>query len=132
LLKNGPLTKEEFREITRHPAEGEKILASYAPFKEVLAIVRGHHERYDGSGYPDGIAGENICLGARIIAVADSFDAMISNRTYRQGLGFDRTLSELIKGKGTQFDAKIVDCLLAFIEREGRDVFVSRFCAETK
>jgi len=123
LLKNGPLTTDEFKEIIRHPAEGERILASYAPFKELLAIVRGHHERYDGSGYPDKLAGENICLGARIIAVADAFDAMISNRTYRQGLGLDKTISEMVAGKNTQFDGKIVDTLLGMIEKEGRDAF---------
>ena len=130
LLKNGSLTKEEFEQIKHHPIEGERILASYAPFKDTLPIVRGHHERYDGSGYPDGIAGEEINLGARIIAVADSFDAMISNRTYRAGLGLDKTLAELVAGKGTQFDAKIVDALLAFIEKEGRDKFQEEFCTD--
>lgn len=104
LLKNGSLTKEEFMTIKGHPAEGERIIVSYAPFKNLLKIVRGHHERYDGTGYPDGKAGNDICLGARIIAVADSFDAMMSNRTYRRGLGFDKTMDELVKGKGTQFD----------------------------
>ena len=93
LLKNGPLTNDEYQKIKGHPAEGERIIISYAPFKEILCIVRGHHERYNGTGYPDGKAGEEICLGARIIAVADSFDAMMSNRTYRKGLGFDKTIA---------------------------------------
>ena len=84
-----------------------------------MSIVKGHHERYNGTGYPDGLAGENICLGARVIAVADSFDAMMSNRTYRRGLGFERTLDELVKGKGTQFDPAIVDTFLKLIERNG-------------
>lgn len=128
LLKNGSLTKEEFEQIKNHPIEGERILASYAPFKNTLPIVRGHHERYDGKGYPDGIAGEDIDLGARIIAVADSFDAMISNRTYRAGLGLDKTLAEITAGRGTQFDPKIVDILFAFIEKEGRDKFHEEFC----
>ena len=119
LLKNGPLTNEEFQTIKGHPAEGERIIASYAPFKQLLSIVKGHHERYNGTGYPDGLAGENICLGARVIAVADSFDAMMSNRTYRRGLGFERTLDELVKGKGTQFDPAIVDTFLKLIERNG-------------
>lgn len=132
LLKNGPLTAEEFQEIKRHPSEGEKILASYAPFKDLLAIVRGHHEKYDGSGYPDKLSGENICLGARIIAVADAFDAMISNRTYRQGLGLDKTISEMVAGKNTQFDSHIVDVLLGIIEKEGRQCFEDTYCTGTK
>lgn len=123
LLKNGSLTKEEFMTIKGHPAEGERIIVSYAPFKNLLKIVRGHHERYDGTGYPDGKAGNDICLGARIIAVADSFDAMMSNRTYRRGLGFDKTMDELVKGKGTQFDPAIVDAFLKLVEKSGRAKF---------
>ena len=121
LLKNGPLTKEEFQIIKGHPAEGERIIVSYAPFKKILNIVRGHHERYNGTGYPDGKVGEEISLGARIIAVADSFDAMMSNRTYRRGLGLDKTLDELEKGKGTQFDPNIVEEFMKLIEKKGRD-----------
>ena len=123
LLKNGSLTKEEFMTIKGHPAEGERIIVSYAPFKNLLNIVRGHHERYDGTGYPDGKAGNDIWLGARIIAVADSFDAMMSNRTYRRGLGFDKTMDELVKGKGTQFDPAIVDAFLKHVEKSGRAKF---------
>jgi putative nucleotidyltransferase with HDIG domain len=123
LLKNGPLTNDEFQTIKGHPAEGERIIVSYAPFKKLLSIVRGHHERYNGTGYPDGKAGEEICLGARVIAVADSFDAMMSNRTYRRGLGFDKTLDELKRGKGTQFDPKIVDAFISLIEKNGREKF---------
>ena len=132
LLKNGSLTQEEFREIMKHPAEGEKILATYTPFKDILPIVRGHHERYDGTGYPDRISGEKICLGARIIAVADSFDAMISNRTYRRGLSFERTIEELCKGKNTQFDGQIVDAMLQLIDKTGRAQFEAQFCAHTE
>ena len=123
LLKNGALTKEEFMTIKDHPAEGERIIVSYAPFKNLLNIVRGHHERYDGTGYPDGKAGNDICLGARIIAVADSFDAMMSNRTYRKSLGFDKTIDELKKGKGTQFDPAIVDAFMKLVEKSGRAKF---------
>lgn len=132
LLKNGPLTEEEFREIKLHPAGGEKMLAPYSPFKELLPIVRGHHERFDGKGYPDGLTGEKICLGARIIAVADSFDAMISNRTYRKGLGFERTMEEMNKGRNTQFDSRVVDALMGLIEKMGREQFEERFCNHEK
>ncbi|MBE5955369.1 MAG: HD-GYP domain-containing protein [Lachnospiraceae bacterium] len=129
LLKNGPLTKEEFQVIARHPVEGERILKAYAPFKEMLSVVRNHHERYDGSGYPDHLAGEEISLGARITAVADSFDAMMSKRVYRDGLGIEKTVSELIKGKNTQFDAGIVDLLLGMMEEIGKDKFQELYCA---
>ena len=123
LLKNGPLTCEEYMQIKKHPAEGEKILSTYTPFQQLLPIVRGHHERIDGSGYPDGLSGDEICMGARVIAVADSFDAMISNRTYRSGLSFERARDELIRGKGGQFDPQVVDALLGMIERMGIDAF---------
>lgn len=123
LLKDGTLTKEEFQTIKGHPAEGERIIFSYAPFKKLLSIVRGHHERYNGTGYPDSKAGEEICLGARIIAVADSFDAMMSNRTYRKGLGFDKAMDELIHSKGTQFDPNIVDAFMKLVEKNGRAKF---------
>ena len=108
---------------------GEKILAEYAPLKAVLPIIRSHHERYDGSGYPDRLRGEEICLGARIIAVADSFDAMISNRTYRLGLGLDKTLSELRRCKNTQFDPQIVDAFFEMIDQLGVDVFRQKYCS---
>lgn len=131
LLKNGPLTEEEFKAIKKHPAEGERIMAAYMPFKEMLSIVRSHHERFDGRGYPDGLSGENICMGARVITVADSFDAMISNRTYRQGLGIEKTLSELEAGRNRQFDSRIVDALFALIEKMGREAFEEMYCTGT-
>lgn len=131
LLKNGPLTNEEFQTIKGHPAEGERIIISYAPFKEILSIVRGHHERYNGTGYPDGKAGEEICLGARVIAVADSYDAMMSNRTYRRGLGFEKTLDELEKGKNTQFDPRLVDAFMRLVDKKGRAYFELLYGCDT-
>ncbi len=127
LLKNGPLTDEEYQQIKKHPADGEKILSTYSPFRDLLRIVREHHERVDGRGYPDGLAGDQICIGARVIAVADSFDAMVSNRKYRKGLGMDRALDELIRCKGGQFDETVVDAMLTMVERIGRDVFESSY-----
>ncbi len=132
LLKNGPLTNDEYSSIKKHPAEGEKILSTYTPFKELLNIVRSHHERFDGKGYPDRIAGEEIVLGARVIAVADSFDAMISNRTYRSGLGFEKTMQELDRGRNTQFDERVVDGLLKLIEIMGRESFEELYCSHVK
>lgn len=132
LLKNGPLTDDEYTEIKRHPAEGEKILSAYTEFKEILPIVRSHHERFDGRGYPDGICGKEIALGARIMTVADSFDAMISNRAYRRGLSFDVVMAELRRNSGAQFDADIVKALENVVEKMGVEAFVNAFCSQEK
>lgn len=132
LLKNGPLTSEEFKEIQNHPIMGENMLVNYAPLKAALPMIRSHHERIDGRGYPDGLAGSNICLGARIIAVADSFDAMVSNRTYRKGLSLDIALQELRKGKASQFDPEIVDAIFDLIEQMGTDAFYEAYCSHAQ
>jgi putative nucleotidyltransferase with HDIG domain len=113
LNKPGPLTPEEFRHITEHTVLGERILAPLArETPRVLRIVRSHHERLNGTGFPDGLAGEAIPLEARVVAVADAFDAMTTNRTYRAlrtpGVAFD----ELRRCAGDQFDARIVDAFL--------------------
>ena len=131
LLKNGSLSNEEFEEIKKHPSEGERILREYSPFKDILSMIRQHHERYDGRGYPDGLRGNEIDIGARIIAVADSFDAMISNRAYRKGLGYEKTMSEMEKGRGTQFDSEIVDALHNLINRIGLNKFIETYCSHT-
>ena len=123
LLKNGPLTNEEYAEIKKHPVEGEKILTTYTPFKDILPIVRGHHERYDGYGYPDGLSESEICIGARVVAVADAFDAIVSKRVYRNGLGFDYAIKELIAEKNAQFDSMVVDVMLDYINEYGRQQF---------
>ncbi|MER3484673.1 MAG: hypothetical protein C4345_00545, partial [Chloroflexota bacterium] len=82
LLKQGPLTAEEFEEIKRHSSIGAELVSRLAIYRRSAAIVRHHHERWDGRGYPDGLKGEQIPLGSRIIAVADTFDAMTSDRPY--------------------------------------------------
>ena len=88
-----------------------------------MPIVRGHHERIDGRGYPDGLSGQEICIGAKIVAVADAFDAIVSKRTYRSGLGFDYAINELITGKNAQFDSVVVDIMLGYINKSGREQF---------
>lgn len=128
LLKNGPLTSDEYSQIKQHPAAGEKVLSTYSPFSEMLPIVRGHHERVDGSGYPDGLSGEEICVGAKIIAVADSFDAMVSNRTYRKGLSLYKAYSELLRCRGTQFDTSVIDSFFRLAERLGNEEFTRTYC----
>ena len=109
LLKKDKLTREETEVVQTHPIVGEKILQPLGLLPAERAIVRHHHERWDGNGYPDGLAGIEIPLLARIIAVADSYDAMTSNRPYRQALGNDEAVDELVRCCGTQFDKDIVD-----------------------
>jgi putative nucleotidyltransferase with HDIG domain len=112
LNKPGKLTVAEYDIIKQHPVIGEKILERILWLDEIRDMVRHHHERYDGKGYPDRLAAEQIHFGARIIAVADSFQAMISDRPYRKGLPEETALEELRKNRGTQFDPVIVDVFL--------------------
>ncbi|MCL6447183.1 MAG: HD-GYP domain-containing protein [Armatimonadetes bacterium] len=112
LFKPGPLTAGEFACIRRHPAMGAKILGNHEELKAVTPLVLHHHERWDGKGYPDGLQGEEIPLGARIIAVADAFEAMTAHRPYRRALSRDEAVRELIKNAGTQFDSRIVETFL--------------------
>jgi putative nucleotidyltransferase with HDIG domain len=109
LTKPGPLTDAEFQYIRRHPALGADILASITMFGAEAHLVRHHHERWDGKGYPDGLTGEETPLGSRIILVADSMDAMLMARTYKHGYPVDRMLDELVRCAGTQFDPRIAD-----------------------
>ncbi|RCX13585.1 HAMP domain-containing protein [Fontibacillus phaseoli] len=110
LLKEGRLTEEEWEQIKQHPVLGEAILKQIEPADAMapfLPGVRSHHERYDGKGYPDGLQGEDIPLFGRIIAVADAFDAMTSDRPYRKGLDEQQAISILEEGRGTQWDPHI-------------------------
>jgi response regulator RpfG family c-di-GMP phosphodiesterase len=114
LNKPGPLTTEEYQHIMTHPVLGWRILRPLLGDNAVaLNIVRSHHERIDGTGVPDGLGGDEIAREARIIAVADAFDAMMSRRPYRKGLSYADTLDELKRMSGTQFDGTVVD---AFFE----------------
>ncbi len=108
LTKPGKLTVEEFNIIKKHPVLSDRILKPVDfPFP-VQPVVRHHHERYDGKGYPDNLTGEEIPMGARILAVADSYEAMTSDRPYRKALSVDKALEELSRNVGTQFDKRIV------------------------
>jgi putative nucleotidyltransferase with HDIG domain len=109
LLKEDRLTDVEFEVIKTHSARGAELLSDISSFQDILPVVRSHHERYDGTGYPDGLAGEMIPEQARIITVADSFDAMTSDRRYRASLGVSHAIEELLAGRGTQFDPAMVD-----------------------
>ncbi|PLR70447.1 diguanylate cyclase [Bacillus sp. UMB0728] len=119
LTKPGRLTKEEYELIKAHPKIGYEIIKHVESFHKngVLDIVLYHHERYDGKGYPSGLKGSEIPLVARIVAIADTFDAMTSKRIYRQGLDLEYTLNEIRKNKGTQFDPEIVDVFLSLFDK---------------
>src|SRR5207244_1994461 len=104
LNKAGALTDEEWELMRRHPEEGVRILAPIPFLGRAIDVVRHHHERWDGCGYPGGLAGEEIPIWARIFAVVDSIDAMTSDRPYRDGLPLEVAVKELKKGAGTQFD----------------------------
>jgi putative nucleotidyltransferase with HDIG domain len=112
LRKPGPLTDEEWEEIRRHPELGYRFLRRLTIAGAVADIVRAHHERWDGRGYPLGLAGEEIPLGARIFAVADAFDAMTSNRPYRRARTRDEAIAEIVRCSGTQFDPRVVEAFL--------------------
>ena len=108
LKKNGPLSEDEWEPIHAHPIMGVSILKHVDELKDCLAAVQYHHERYDGSGYPSGLKGSNIPLDARILAVADSFDAMTSSRPYRDAMTFEKAMEEIIQLSGIQFDPEVV------------------------
>lgn len=109
LYKPGPLTSEEREEMRRHAAIGADIVARIEEYRLTAAIIRHHHEHWDGNGYPDKIAGQDIPLGSRIIAVADAFDAMTSDRPYRQAMSSSAALGEVRRNSGTQFDPHVVE-----------------------
>lgn len=112
LLKPGPLTEEEFAVMKGHAAEGERICAPLRSTAHYVPIIRHHHERWDGAGYPDGLSGESIPIGARMVAVADAWDAMVTDRPYREGLPADEAVRRLRAGAGTQWDTRFVDGFL--------------------
>ncbi len=112
LLKTDKLTDDEYSEIKNHPTIGAHILSTATIFQDLIPIVKHHHEKYDGTGYPSKLAGDNIPFMARIAAVADTFDAMTSKRTYRNALPLDVVIAEIKRCSGTQFDPKVADVFL--------------------
>lgn len=116
--KTAKLTDEEYAEIKKHPVLGARILENITEFPKLATGARWHHERFDGKGYPDGIAGEDIPKEARIIAVADAYDAMSSRRSYRDVLPQKVVREEMEKGRGEQFDPVYADIMLAMIDED--------------
>ncbi|MCL4441204.1 MAG: HD-GYP domain-containing protein [Firmicutes bacterium] len=116
LCKPGLLTEQEITEIRKHPEIGANILKPLPIFEHLVPVIRHHHEKIDGTGYPDGLAGDDIPLLSRIIAVADTFDALTSNRPYRQAMSTEKALGVIAGVKGSQLDARIVDTFLSLPE----------------
>jgi len=123
LMKPQRLDSEEQELMRRHPIYGASILEPSAALRPLVQTILHHHENYDGSGYPEGLKGEEIPLGSRIIIVADAYEAMTSDRIYRKSIGHDRAMDQLNRFKGLQFDPTIVRCLQRIVEKKGADAF---------
>lgn len=122
LLKTEKLTNAEYSEIKNHPTIGAHILSNATIFEKAIPIVKHHHERYDGLGYPSKLLGDNIPYLARIASIADAFDAMTSRRTYRDSLPLDVVKQEIEKNKGTQFDPNIADVFLDILNNHYNEI----------
>ncbi len=123
LCKVGPLSAEEWDVMRTHPVIGAQIVAPIRFLGDAALVIRHHHERFDGSGYPDGLRGSAIPLAARIFAVADAFDAMTSDRPYRRALSSERAVEEIREGAGSQFDPDVVRVFVDMIEEEPSPVW---------
>jgi putative nucleotidyltransferase with HDIG domain len=139
LGKPGKLTASEFEQMKLHTLKGAKILEAIPDLANLIPIVRSHHERWDGAGYPDGLAKEQIPLLARIVAVVDAFDAMTSRRPYRSALGVDQAFTELAAHAGSHFDPACVDAFIrlrprieALLAQEESNVQTSSALADTR
>jgi HD-GYP domain-containing protein (c-di-GMP phosphodiesterase class II) len=122
LCKPGPLDDDEWAVMREHPAIGAQIVSPIRFLAGAVEIVRTHHERWDGGGYPRGLRGEEIPLAARIFAVVDSFDAMTSDRPYRAAMSLERALGEVRGGAGSQFDPAVADAFLSLVDEGGLSV----------
>jgi putative nucleotidyltransferase with HDIG domain len=118
LLKPGPLSSQEAAQMRAHPEIGIRILEQIRGLRDILPIIAAHHERIDGTGYPHGLRGDDIPLGARILAVADAFEALTADRAYRPALSPEQALQILQEGRGTHWDAQVVDVFVRLMQRE--------------
>ena len=112
--------------VRSHTTIGSEILSRSGNLLDAAMVARHHHERYDGSGYPDGLSGESIPLSSRIVAIADAYDAMRSDRIYRKGLSLEAIREELIRGRGSQFDPKLVDSFLELMDEGALEEITAR------
>ncbi|HEO63665.1 MAG TPA: HD domain-containing protein [Candidatus Omnitrophica bacterium] len=117
LKKTSLLTEEEYHSIREHPLKSAEIVKTIKALKPVVPIILHHHEKFDGSGYPKGLKGKKIPVGARILAVADTFEAMICHRPYKKTMNFDKAVSEILKQKGKQFDPDVVDAFIRSVKK---------------
>ncbi|WP_171684698.1 HD-GYP domain-containing protein [Paenibacillus planticolens] len=126
LSKPTPLTKEEYDSIKQHSTIGYNMVKHIPSFEKsgILDIILYHHERYDGAGYPEGLSGKQIPRLARILSIADSFDAMTSTRVYRNKMDLEYAVDQIRKNRGTQFDPEITDVFLRMLEKEGPDILL--------
>ncbi len=122
LLKPGPLTEAEKADVRLHPIIGDNILKPLKFFPKEREIIRYHHERYNGTGYPEGLAGEQIPILARVLAMADSYDAMTSSRPYRKAMTHEQSVAEIKRCAHLQFDEKIVRAFLQTPVGRGEDL----------
>jgi hypothetical protein len=127
LLKPASLSEAEWEIMRRHPTIGEQMLRPIDFLLPALPIIRHHHERWDGSGYPDGLSKENIPLGARMVAVCDTFDAMVSNRPYRAGVSVEAAVEEILRCAGTQFDPTCARLLVDMVSNVGDEDLEEKF-----
>ncbi|MPZ69808.1 MAG: HD domain-containing protein [Actinobacteria bacterium] len=127
LRKDGPLTEDEWAMMRTHPAIGKRMLEGIDFLKAALPVIYHHHERWDGTGYPMRLKGDQIPLGARIVAVCDAFDAMTTDRPYRKAFPIEHALDEIVKNAGIQFDPVCAALLVEVIERLGDVNLEDRF-----
>ena len=127
LHKPGPLDDAEWRVMRQHPEIGEKMLENIDFLEPALPVIRHHHERWDGRGYPDNLAAEDIPIGARIVGVCDAFDAMTSDRPYKKAMPVKEALEEIVKHAGTQFDPTCAALLVEVVSSMGEDKLEERF-----
>lgn len=125
LNKPARLTEEEYALIKRHPEYSWTVLRLIPGFERASLFALHHHENFDGSGYPAGLANSEIPIGSRIVSVLDAFDAMVSSRPYRQGLPFEEGIRRLVASSGSQFDPRVVRCFIQIAEAEVSSVFAA-------
>ena len=118
LKKPGPLTDEEWDIMKRHPSIGRQIIGHTFHLGDLIPGLYYHHERWDGRGYPEGLAGESIPLEARVVTIGDAYSAMVDDRVYRKGMSHDTACNNLRKAAGSQFDPHLVEIFIAMIEEE--------------